>query len=60
MTTLFTPSKINSMTLSNRFVRSATWSGMATDDGEGTPQLVDLMVNLAKGGVGLIITGHTY
>jgi len=60
MTTLFTPSEINGMTISNRFVRSATWSGMAADDGACTPQLVDLMVNLAKGGVGLIITGHAY
>jgi len=60
MTTLFTPSEINGMTISNRFVRSATWSGMATDDGASTPQLVDLMSDLAKGGVGLIITGHAY
>jgi len=60
MTKLFTPSEINGMTLSNRFVRSATWSGMAAYDGACTPQLVDLMVNLAKGGVGLIITGHAY
>ena len=60
MTKLFTPSEINNMTLSNRFVRSATWAAMAADDGASTPQLVDLMVNLAKGGVGLIITGHAY
>jgi len=60
MTTLFTPSEINGMEISNRFVRSATWSGMATDDGASTPQLVDLMSDLAKGGVGLIITGHAY
>ncbi|HUV59643.1 MAG TPA: NADH:flavin oxidoreductase [Desulfatiglandales bacterium] len=60
MTTLFTPSEINGMTISNRFVRSATWSGMATDDGASTPQLVDLISDLAKGGVGLIITGHAY
>ena len=60
MTTLFAPSEINGMTISNRLVRSATWSGMATDDGASTPQLVDLMRDLAKGGVGLIITGYTY
>ena len=60
MTKLFTPNQINGMTLSNRFVRSATWSGMAADDGACTPQLVDLMVNVAKGGIGLIITGHAY
>jgi len=60
MNALFTPSEINGMVLSNRFVRSATWSGMATDDGASTPQMVDLMRDLAKGGVGLIITGHAY
>ena len=60
MNTLFTPNEINGMVLSNRFVRSATWSGMATDDGASTLQLVDLMSDLAKGGVGLIITGQAY
>jgi len=60
MTILFTPSEINGMTISNRFIRSATWSGMATDDGASSPQLVDLMSDLAEGGVGLIITGYTY
>ena len=60
MNTLFEPSEINGMTISNRFVRSATWSGMAADDGASTPQLVDLMRDLAKGGIGLIITGHAY
>ena len=60
MTTLFTPSEMNGITISNRFVRSATWSGMATDDGASTPQLVNLMRDLAKGGIGLIITGHAY
>jgi 2,4-dienoyl-CoA reductase-like NADH-dependent reductase (Old Yellow Enzyme family) len=57
---LFKESHINSLTLSNRFVRSATWEGMATDDGAVTSRLIDLMVDLAKGGVGLIISGHAY
>ncbi len=48
------------MVLANRFVRSATWAGMATDDGASTPQLVNLLSNLAAGQVGLIITGHAY
>ena len=60
MPKLFEPTVINAMTLSNRFVRSATWEGMATEDGACTPKLTDLLVNLAKGGVGLIITGHAY
>jgi len=60
MTRLFEQSEINGMVLSNRFVRSATWEGLATDDGASTSKLVDLMATLAAGGVGLIITGHTY
>jgi 2,4-dienoyl-CoA reductase-like NADH-dependent reductase (Old Yellow Enzyme family) len=57
---LFEPSEINGMKLSNRFVRSATWEGMAAGDGGCTPGLIDLMANLAKGGVGLIISSHAY
>jgi hypothetical protein len=35
----------------NRFVRSATWTGMANPtDGSPSPILVDKMVKLAKGG----------
>ncbi len=60
MTDLFETSKINSMTLANRFVRSATWEGMAADDGAVTPGLINLMTDLAQGGVGLIISSHAY
>jgi 2,4-dienoyl-CoA reductase-like NADH-dependent reductase (Old Yellow Enzyme family) len=60
MSTLFEHSQINGMTLSNRFVRSATWDGLATDEGASTPRMIDLMANLADGGVGLIITGHAF
>ena len=60
MDALFEKSEINGMVLSNRFIRSATWAGMATDDGTCTPQLIDLMSALSVGGVGLIITGHAY
>lgn len=60
MSILFESRDINGMKLSNRFVRSATWEGMAGLDGSVTPRLIDVMVELAKGGVGLIISGHTY
>ena len=60
MSTLFESSKIGSMHLANKFVRSATWEGMAEDDGKCSLQLIELMSELARGGVGLIITGHTY
>ena len=57
MSKLFEATEINGMALSNRFVRSATWEGMATEEGGSTPQLVALMAKLVRGGVGLIITG---
>lgn len=57
---LFESSEINGLMLANRFVRAATWEGMATVGGAMTPKLIDAMAALARGGVGLIITGHTY
>lgn len=52
--------QLQGLHLRNRFVRSATWEGMADSAGMATPGLIALMASLAKGGVGLIITGHTY
>jgi 2,4-dienoyl-CoA reductase-like NADH-dependent reductase (Old Yellow Enzyme family) len=58
MTELFEPTVINGMTLTNRFVRSATWEGLATPEGYATEALTRLLVTLAEGRVGLIITSH--
>ncbi|MDO9109524.1 MAG: NADH:flavin oxidoreductase [Desulfatirhabdiaceae bacterium] len=60
MSGIFESSEINGMKLANRFVRSATWEGMASIEGAVTPKLIDTMTDLARGGVGLIISGHTY
>jgi 2,4-dienoyl-CoA reductase-like NADH-dependent reductase (Old Yellow Enzyme family) len=60
MAILFEQTKIRSMTLANRFVRSATWEGLAGKDGSVTPRLIDMSNQLAQGGVGLIITGHAF
>jgi len=57
---LFTPAKIGGLTTGNRFVRSATWAGMADDNGDCTPALADLCSTIARGGTGLIITGHAF
>ena len=57
---LFEKSAINGMSLKNRFVRAATWEGLATIEGEVTPELIKMMALLANGGVGLIITSHSY
>lgn len=48
------------MTLKNRFVRSATWEGIAEEDGAVTPALIEMMKHLAVGGTGLIVTSHAY
>ena len=57
---LFEQSTINTLKLKNRFVRSATWEGLATDQGACTPRLTDLMAQLAANDIGLIISGHAY
>ena len=60
MSRLFQTTEINGMTLRNRFIRSATWEGMAGERGECSPRLVNSMARLAQGGVGLIITSHAF
>jgi len=60
MSALFESTIINNMQLKNRFVRSATWEGMATKEGFTTPKMIELLDKLARGGVGLIISGHAY
>jgi len=52
MPSLFEKTNINHLTLINRFVRSATWEGLATDPGEVTDALIEKMAVLAEGGVG--------
>lgn len=60
MAALFNQSTINGMTLQNRLVRSATWEGMCEADGRPTDKLITCYRNLARGGVGLIISGYTF
>lgn len=57
---LFEPTMINKMSLKNRLVKSATYEAMAAADGSVTDQLIDMYTSLAKGGVGLIITGYAH
>lgn len=60
MAELFEGTTINGMSLTNRFVRSATWEGLADKHGAVTPRLKEMMVDLARGEVGLIITGYAF
>jgi 2,4-dienoyl-CoA reductase-like NADH-dependent reductase (Old Yellow Enzyme family) len=51
---------IGRLQLKNRLVRAPTSETMATASGESTDALVRLYGDLARGGAGLIITGHIY
>lgn len=57
---LFTRAHIGGLDLPNRLVRSATAEFLAGEDGQVGPELKGLYRELARGGVGLIITGHMY
>ena len=58
MVTLFEPSRIRSLVMKNRTVRSATHEGLADAEGRVTPELIGVLTALAEGEVGLIISGH--
>jgi len=60
MSILFTPILIGSVTVPNRFVRSATHDYMADKEGFVTDAHIELYSRLAEGEVGLIITGHAH
>ena len=56
-----TPGRIGCLTLEEQTkLRAATSETMATDDGDATDVLIALYSTLARGGVGLIISGHIY
>jgi 2,4-dienoyl-CoA reductase-like NADH-dependent reductase (Old Yellow Enzyme family) len=57
---LLEPGTIGDVEVRNRFIRSATSESLADDDGFITPRYVELHTRLARGGVGLIFTGHCY
>jgi 2,4-dienoyl-CoA reductase-like NADH-dependent reductase (Old Yellow Enzyme family) len=59
MKTLFEETQLSGMTLKNRFFRSATHDGRADALGHVTQELTDHYEELARGGVGTIITGLT-
>lgn len=60
MKTLFDTTHIGSMTLKNRLWRSATWMNMADGKGHLTDRLEQVYLDLARGGVGTMITGYAF
>lgn len=59
MKKIYEPVELKGFTAKNRLVRSATWEGIANPDGSITEEAYDIYTELAKGGVGTIITGFT-
>ncbi len=57
---LFQETEINGVCLTNRFVYSATWDGVADASGFCTPRKIDSLVQRARGGVDLLITGMAF
>lgn len=54
------PKKIGQIEIKNRFVRSATYEGLATEKGDITEKLIEFYKLLAEGGCGLIITSYAF
>lgn len=54
------PGRIGRLSLANRLVRASTSETMATEAGAATPELERLYRDLARGGAGLILTGHIF
>jgi 2,4-dienoyl-CoA reductase-like NADH-dependent reductase (Old Yellow Enzyme family) len=59
MSILFTPCRIGTLEVPNRFVRSATGESACTD-GHISEGMVRYYERLAQGEIGLILTGHAY
>lgn len=60
MPELFRPVDLAGMRLRNRFMRSATAERRSEPDGTPRPDLAEMMAELGRGGVGLIVLGHTF
>ena len=58
--TLFDRLRIGSLEARNRFVRAATYEGAADAQGHVTTEVMRLYRDLARGGVGTIITSFAY
>ena len=59
MKKLFDSMTINHLEMKKRLIRSATWEGIADPDGGISDDAYHIYEELAKGGVGAIITGFT-
>lgn len=58
MRSLWDETNIGKMRMKNRFIRGGLWEALADEKGHTTPELFKIYEELAKGGVGTIITGY--
>lgn len=55
---LFEPFSFSGLNLKNRLVRSATYEKRADEDGFVTESVIELYEELARGGIGMMVTGN--
>ena len=60
MAEVFEDFKIGAVTARNRLVRAATAESLCTHEGAPSKRMIDYYGELARGGVGTIITGYAY
>ncbi len=58
MKKLFEETTLAGLTLKNHFMRSGTWTELATDEGEITEELMEAYRPLAEGEIGFVIAGY--
>ncbi len=56
----WTPWRLGSLEVPNGLVRSATWEGLATEEGRPRPELAELLGRLSEGGAGMVVAGFAY
>jgi len=59
LNSVFDPVNLSGIKLNNRIFRSATFEGMADENGRPLKKLKDIYAKLAKGGAGAIVTSFT-
>ncbi len=57
---IFKKNTLKSLELKNKFFRASTWEALATNEGYMTDELFAIHEELAKGGVGSILTSYAF